>query len=270
MLADAEPYVCLFENCSTGDQLFSHSSTWLDHMQTHCTQWRCRSKTHDDEYVASTKTDYLQHMESQHPGKFTEAQLEILANRNGRPAVPLFSSCPLCGMMDEDVGSGMEEHIIYHLCFWALRSLPFTDDLGLGSGSHAQSSSFDVDSPKTRSTIRSAIDEHSQLAFEDNGPGDRSAALGSHEPRLTYESGVDADKTDGDGGSGPEIVGLWQWIERETPAGEIKDDIALDVEFERFNDLDPRYTVKRASDFVPGLVRGHNYLQQLIKWVLKE
>jgi len=287
VLADADPYVCLFEHCSTGDQLFSHSSAWLDHMRTHCTQWWCRSKTHDDEYVAPTKTDYLQHMKSQHPGKFTEAQLEILANRNGRPATPLFSSCPLCGMIDKDVGGEMEEHIIYHLRFWALRSLPVTYDLGLGSGSHARSSGFDVDNPKTRSTIRSLFDEHSPLAFEDNGPRDRSGSPESHEPRLAYESGTDAYNTDGDGGLGPEIVGLWpdgtysfedasdlrntgeQSRQGQTSTAESKYDFAP-AALEPSDNVDLRYTVRPARDFVPGLVRGNNYLQQLIEWVLNE
>ncbi|CAJ0544969.1 Ff.00g084820.m01.CDS01 [Fusarium sp. VM40] len=109
---DLDPYSCLFEKCDSPDHLYSHSSTWVKHMKEHALRWRCKSKAHG-EFLANNKTDYVEHMTTSHPGKFTPAQLGILADRNAHTNGALFTSCPLCGIDKTD--KPMEHHIVGHM-----------------------------------------------------------------------------------------------------------------------------------------------------------
>ncbi|KAK5992076.1 hypothetical protein PT974_05473 [Cladobotryum mycophilum] len=60
-------------------------------------------------------------------GKFTDAQLGALADKNARAMSPMFQSCPLCGAYEVD--GGMEIHVVGHLRLLALKSLPTCGDL---------------------------------------------------------------------------------------------------------------------------------------------
>ncbi|KAI0553244.1 hypothetical protein F4679DRAFT_532514 [Xylaria curta] len=156
---DLDPYVCMFEECDSPDELYKHSHEWLKHMREHSLRWRCTSKSHG-ELIYTTKDEYLAHMKTEHAMKLTDAQLKVLAERNGRTMGPMFKSCPLCGI--EEVDGSMEHHLVGHLRFFALKSLPsYEEELEELDESDSEQNSFA--SPQTRSTIRNARDELSNI-----------------------------------------------------------------------------------------------------------
>ncbi|KAI0183576.1 hypothetical protein EV127DRAFT_414010 [Xylaria flabelliformis] len=152
---DLDPYVCMFEECDSPDELYRHSHEWLKHMRGHSLRWRCTSKSHS-ELICATKDEYLAHMKTEHAIKLTDAQLKVLAERNGRMIGPMFRSCPLCGI--EEVDGSMEQHLVGHLRLFALKSLPsYEEEMEEMDEPDSEQNSFA--SPQTRSTIRNARDE---------------------------------------------------------------------------------------------------------------
>ncbi|PGG96607.1 hypothetical protein AJ80_09808 [Polytolypa hystricis UAMH7299] len=126
VISDLDPYVCLFEDCSKPHQLYDHSYTWLSHMRQHLLQWHCETKSHGPK-TFETQEEYMAHMKQMHKPTFTEPQLKLLAKRNGRLKGPLFQTCPFCGADPKDpesVKGRLEHHIVGHLRFLALKSLP--------------------------------------------------------------------------------------------------------------------------------------------------
>ncbi|KAL4903147.1 hypothetical protein BDW74DRAFT_156725 [Aspergillus multicolor] len=144
---DLDPYVCLFDNCSSPTDLYNHSEDWIKHMRQHRVRWRCTAKSHGV-LVFHTKDEYEEHMTTKH--KSTKSQLAILAERSSRSSGPLFECCPLCGKSGDP---SLEEHIASHLRFLALKSLPFPDDEGYDNGSEVLRSEFQSSGARTRSTM---------------------------------------------------------------------------------------------------------------------
>ncbi|KAL7910878.1 hypothetical protein GGI35DRAFT_445858 [Trichoderma velutinum] len=122
---DLDSYVCLFEGCESPEEVYNNSSTWLKHMSSHYMRWRCVSKSHV-EFQSTTKNEYIDHMKVDHPGKFSDAQLNILAIRNARPTSSMFKPCPLCGNKEFD--GNRADHVAGHLLLLALKSLPIYED----------------------------------------------------------------------------------------------------------------------------------------------
>ncbi|RKL01602.1 hypothetical protein BFJ68_g12251 [Fusarium oxysporum] len=151
---DLEPYVCLFETCQTPRHLYTHSNTWIKHMSEHALRWRCASRRHG-EFVTDSREHYLDHMKNSHSSLFTDAQLGVLANQNGRITGPLFKACPLCG--EEKGSSSLIDHLVGHMRSLALRSLPShhedTNDLG---ETGVEQDSWCSSLPYSRSTIKNA------------------------------------------------------------------------------------------------------------------
>lgn len=103
-------------------------------MHQHNQRWRCPSHRELDLFL--TREDYIQHMREAHNFKLGEEKLLILANRNTRKATKLFTSCPLCGKSEVEVGGRLESHIAGHLRSLALKSLPpYEDDMETDVGS---------------------------------------------------------------------------------------------------------------------------------------
>ncbi|KXH34120.1 hypothetical protein CSIM01_07122 [Colletotrichum simmondsii] len=126
---------------------------WSEHMQEHSKQWSCNSKTHDS-FKTGIREEYMKHMEEEHRGKFSESQVEVLADRNCRDLNPIFTSCPLCHAYGEDINDTMEDHIVRHLRLIALQSLPpTTDHLSEDTDSDLAQSSA-VLTVRSRSTTR--------------------------------------------------------------------------------------------------------------------
>ena len=63
-----------------------------------------------------------------HKGAFTETQLSLLAERSARSTGSIFKSCPFCGGDDTLIKGRLEDHIVGHLRFLALKSLPPVED----------------------------------------------------------------------------------------------------------------------------------------------
>ncbi|TQN65317.1 hypothetical protein CSHISOI_10123 [Colletotrichum shisoi] len=91
-------------------------------------------------------------MQDSHAGKFTDAQLGVLADRNGRATGTLFQTCPLCGT---DEVSSMEDHVIGHMRALALKSLPsYEEDDEARYDSESQQSSGSSAKAPSRSTLK--------------------------------------------------------------------------------------------------------------------
>ncbi|KAJ5491869.1 Peptidase S8/S53 subtilisin/kexin/sedolisin [Penicillium expansum] len=119
---DLDPYVCLFEECETPEELFSHSNDWLEHMRGHNLRWQCNSKSHGVQRFTS-RDAYLAHIKEIHPSSCTRSQLDILADRSTRKISRVFNSCPLCGKVDVNYDS-LVAHVVGHLRLLAVKSLP--------------------------------------------------------------------------------------------------------------------------------------------------
>ncbi|KAI0192815.1 hypothetical protein F4808DRAFT_362716 [Astrocystis sublimbata] len=155
IMRDLDPYVCMFEECTSPNHLYKHTSEWLKHMRQHSLRWRCTSKSHG-EFVCNTVDEYFAHMKTQHTVKLTDPQLKVLASKNGRAVGPMFRSCPLCGIEPEEVDSiSMEVHLIGHLHNFALKSLPsYEEDISDLHDSDSETNISVMSSVETRSTIR--------------------------------------------------------------------------------------------------------------------
>jgi CheY-like chemotaxis protein len=154
-----DPYVCLFERCDSAEELHTHSSPWLKHMREHTLKWKCISKSHEP-FVTQVRSQYLEHMRLAHTGKFSEAQLDVLADRTGaRMTGPMFPSCPLCSIRREDLEQvSMENHVVGHLRHLALKSLPAYEE-SVDDDDDSDLTSVATSRPETRSTIRNYTED---------------------------------------------------------------------------------------------------------------
>uniref|UniRef100_A0A093VD80 Serine/threonine-protein phosphatase n=2 Tax=Talaromyces marneffei PM1 TaxID=1077442 RepID=A0A093VD80_TALMA len=149
-------------------RLFGRSEEWLRHMQDHALRWPCNSKSHGT-IVYDSRDEYISHLKEDHKNTFSDAQLRILADRNGRTIGPLFKSCPFCGFDDTSSSTKIEEHIVGHLRFLALKSLPPYED-ECSESSDAESTSSRISKAHKRSTIENDPDREVKTNFVDNGP----------------------------------------------------------------------------------------------------
>lgn len=156
IMADLEPYVCIFEDCATPHDLYNDSREWLHHLQwKHTLQWTCTVQSHEPQSFDSAD-DFEVHMRKKHAGSFENSQLPILTQRSARPAAHTFVDCPLCNgapenlleMNPEDSAyqTGLRNHIVTHLKSLALISLPWRDDLIASPKSNSTSSGGDRES----------------------------------------------------------------------------------------------------------------------------
>jgi len=159
---DLEPYICLFEECEGPQELYNHREEWLKHMREHTLRWRCKSKSHS--IVFPSQDLYQRHLEKVHNPAFTDMQLDSLSERNVGVIGPMFELCPLCGF--EETQGGLEDHIVDHLRFLALKSLPpyYGED---GEGSGSERGSLSTSKPPSRSTIKGDLEMHLKPIFND-------------------------------------------------------------------------------------------------------
>lgn len=160
---DLDPYVCLTEKCDCPDELYRHSDEWLKHMRKHSLRWRCASKAHSSMFF-DTRDDYMSHMKVNHGKSITDEQIAVLADRSLQLAGPLFKSCPLCGIEDQDSKGRLEDHIVGHLRSLALKSLPPIDDGDEETTNVGKREETDHE----RSTVKNDPDRYITLDFELN------------------------------------------------------------------------------------------------------
>ncbi|QPC78185.1 hypothetical protein HYE68_008937 [Fusarium pseudograminearum] len=206
---DLDPYVCLFEKCDSPEHLYSHSNTWIKHMKEHTLRWRCKSKAHG-EFMAETREDYVNHMKTSHPRKFTDAQLGVLADRNAHTIGPLFIACPLCGLEKTDMP--MENHVVGHMRLLALKSLPpfYEENVEL-DGFDSQNDYMSDSGPAKRSTIQSAFEVD---AFEANAYEDWDSD--EHEDDRVLQSPAQRDLQEGTSSNNPEPIPVLEGLASST------------------------------------------------------
>ncbi|OIW32349.1 hypothetical protein CONLIGDRAFT_593596, partial [Coniochaeta ligniaria NRRL 30616] len=177
VISDLDAYVCLFNECERPEELYSHSSQWLEHMRQHALQWRCTSRSHG-EFLSNSRGEYIEHMKTAHQSRLTDAQLRLLADKSARTIRQIFKSCPLCGI--EETRDTMEEHVVGHLRLLALKSLPTYED---GEPGDPDSASEEGSAPWSRSTVRDFVGTHTEdpgwLVGLDTGPAASSTSSGS-------------------------------------------------------------------------------------------
>jgi hypothetical protein len=126
---DLRPYICVFEDCQSAEELYVSSDEWLEHMrQAHAQRrWVCtlcdrmNSRTFDD------VEGFQKHMREteDHAELFTEQQLPILCKMSMRLMPLELTCCPLCKWSQAQTADGMslQDHIAEHIHSFALRSL---------------------------------------------------------------------------------------------------------------------------------------------------
>ncbi|KAK4085634.1 uncharacterized protein Triagg1_624 [Trichoderma aggressivum f. europaeum] len=122
---DLCPYVCVVDKCDDAIEIHSSRKEWLAHMSTrHQMRWYCIVKSHIQPLEFDSENGFIEHMRIEHPGKFRNDQLSLVAENSSRPKDSVFDDCPFCiGTSDN-----FEEHVGLHLRDLALRSLPWPDD----------------------------------------------------------------------------------------------------------------------------------------------
>jgi hypothetical protein len=106
----------------------------------------------------STRKEYIRHMQEAHSTKLSDTQLRVLAKKNTRKAVRLFSSCPMCAKDAAKVNGPMEDHIAEHLKSLALKSLlSYQDEISNDAG--GEKDSIGASQLQSRSTASNLIDD---------------------------------------------------------------------------------------------------------------
>lgn len=148
--------MCLFEPCDEPEVLYSHSKDWLRHMRKHTRHWKCAAKCHGTR-VFQSREKLDEHFTKDHNKKYSNAQLDLLAERALQSPGKPFEICPLCGGADDDLNASgnLTDHIIGHLRSLALKSLPPHYNDGDDTSSNS-----DAGKPNgSRSTLRDFLNE---------------------------------------------------------------------------------------------------------------
>lgn len=94
----------------------------------HRMSWRCVVRDHPPQ-TFETREDFLNHMTEAHHGRFRKEQLPFIAESSARTLSPTVPACPFCA----EAAGDLENHVAQHLCFFALQSLPWPDQLDQAS-----------------------------------------------------------------------------------------------------------------------------------------
>ncbi|KAL8366005.1 hypothetical protein RB595_004676 [Gaeumannomyces hyphopodioides] len=170
--SDLDAYVCLFKDCESPEELYTHSSTWTSHMRKHARRWRCITKSHGRRDF-DTREEYTQHIQHDHPRRATGGRLDVLADSSTWTPEHLFPSCPLCGEMPDSTdmpGVGCSEgHIAHHLRALALTSLPKEEKYD-PENPHYERLSSNASQGSIRPTIAEGLEEKQQEESQTNQP----------------------------------------------------------------------------------------------------
>lgn len=160
--------MCTYKECSDPNRLYGSHQEWLDHGNQHTYVWHC----YPHEAKFGVESDYLAHLEQEHPAARPELFLpEFVAEQVG-PSLRPGRDCPLCPTAFATVPE-MQKHLKHHLERLALFSFPSSDlDEGsdgstggsLRSGrvvrgrARKDSLAQDFDQSWTNSTISTTVD----------------------------------------------------------------------------------------------------------------
>lgn len=129
---DILPYMCVFEDCKTPEEMYLTSDDLLKHVQDHHStlQWVCsqcaRSQDPDQSRFSTfhTMAAWQAHTRAAHKSLVPDSSLASLAKfSEARVLEPV--SCPLCAYSSAGVQKTLDQHIIQHIHEFSLRSLPW-------------------------------------------------------------------------------------------------------------------------------------------------
>lgn len=140
-------------------------------MRQHAARWQCIAKSHGPQTFAKSE-EYERHLREVHKGAFSDSQISAMAERNARMMGPLFQSCPLCGVTKDHptVTGRIEEHVVGHLRYLALSSLPYIEEEEQKTNSTNSLRSDESAWPADRSTVHDLLDEEFDLNSECSQP----------------------------------------------------------------------------------------------------
>ncbi|RVD83559.1 uncharacterized protein DFL_007943 [Arthrobotrys flagrans] len=143
---DLEPYSCISEKCRSSLTQFAKFQDWIHHMDTHgpsniawgvhLEMFRCPICEALEPF--RWKEEFMDHMNSHHAERFTQAQLLTLSRRSTVVRKPHI--CPFCNCMPEDIAKItpqnrgkitelLPRHIASHVRSLAFMALPYRDDI---------------------------------------------------------------------------------------------------------------------------------------------
>lgn len=134
-------------------------------------RWQCMAKSHGP-LTFERREDYERHLREAHNGVFSDSQISAMTERNARMVGPLFKSCPLCGITNDHhtVTGRLEDHVVGHLRYIALVSLPYIEEEEQKSNSTNSLGSDDSARPVDRSTVHDLPDPEFDLISENLQP----------------------------------------------------------------------------------------------------
>lgn len=136
-------------------------------MRQHAVRWQCMAKSHGPQTFEQSE-EYGRHLREAHEGVFSENQILAMTERNARMMGPLSQSCPLCGVTKDHpmVTGRLEDHVVGHLRYLALSSLPYIEEEEQKTNSTNSLRSDDSAKPADRSTIYDLLEQEFDLSAE--------------------------------------------------------------------------------------------------------
>lgn len=136
-------------------------------MRQHAVRWQCMAKSHGPQ-TFEQREDYARHLREYHEGIFSDSQILAMTERNARMMGPLFQSCPLCGVKKDDptVTGRLEDHVVGHMRYLALSSLPYIEEEEQNTNSTISLRSEDSAKPADRSTVHDLLDQEPDITSE--------------------------------------------------------------------------------------------------------
>ncbi|KAF2811172.1 uncharacterized protein BDZ99DRAFT_570424 [Mytilinidion resinicola] len=120
LLQDLQPYVCTYEDCPIGDQLFRSRREWIEHEAGHRKLWRCPEHKNS---IYKSSSGLEEHLHAEHPGSFPDDQIKSILRVGETSSIDLRPKCPLC-RADATMEGGLQNHIANHLERFAAFALP--------------------------------------------------------------------------------------------------------------------------------------------------
>ncbi|KAH7243134.1 hypothetical protein B0J15DRAFT_404337 [Fusarium solani] len=127
--SDLYPYTCIAEHCPIPQALYRTRAEWEDHVKAcHPKKWDCQLCDSSTGTTFPSIDRLQQHVAEEHLESFPEDLLDTVAFWPSTPVVGV-EACPLCCSTGPTDDPELIEHILKHTHDFALRSLPWADDL---------------------------------------------------------------------------------------------------------------------------------------------
>ncbi|KAF4458840.1 CAMK kinase [Fusarium albosuccineum] len=120
-LHDLQPYVCTYEGCTRGNELYRSRRQWLEHEElAHRCGWRCRD--HPDTLYISAH-DFQSHLVRDHSSSVSSEQMDEITHISVVGCADERQTCPIC-FEQQPFPNGLTNHLANHLERIAFFALP--------------------------------------------------------------------------------------------------------------------------------------------------